>query len=141
MDLVILFIALVILFASLLGSVVTRRRPGPDGELDSPTADRAVGAEAPSGHDPPRPDLDLDDAELNQPSSGVGLAPRPGDAPSLEGIADRAGPEPDDATVAEIEEALARAVEVEQAEAVKPRFRDRLAKARSLLAGYVTSML
>ncbi|MBW3643677.1 MAG: signal recognition particle-docking protein FtsY [Actinobacteria bacterium] len=83
----------------------------------------------------------MEDAELSQPSSGVGLAPRPGDAPPLEGIGDVSGPEPDDATVAEIEEALAHAVEVEQAEAVRPRFRDRLAKARSLLAGYVTSVL
>ena len=145
MELVILFVALLILFASLLGSAVTWGRSRPDAELEpSPTdgaPDGATNGATTRGHDAPGPALDLDDAELNQPSSGVGLAPRPGDAPPLEGIGDAGGPQPDDATVAEIEEALARAVEVEQAEAVRPRFRDRLAKARSLLAGYVTSVL
>ena len=144
MDLVILFVALLILFASLLGSAVSRHHPGPEWEFES-DGNHDGGDQTTTDHDPGGgghdAGLDLDDAELNQPSSGVGLAPRPGDAPSVEGITDETGPEPDDATVAEIEEALARAVEVEQAEAVKPRFRDRLAKARSLLAGYVTSVL
>ncbi len=144
MDVVILFVALLILFASLLGSAVSRHHPGPEWEFE-PGGSHDAGDQATTDHDPRGgghdAGLDLDDAELNQPSSGVGLAPRPGDAPSVEGIADEVGPEPDDATVAEIEEALAHAVEVEQAEAVRPRFRDRLAKARSLLAGYVTSVL
>ena len=140
MDLVILFVALLILFVSLLGSAVTRGKPGPDWEFESPGADHHGddAVTAPAGD---HGVLDLDDVALNQPSSGVGLAPRPGEPPSLEGIGDLTGAEPDDATVAEIEEALAHAVEVEQAEAVKPRFRDRLAKARSLLAGYVSSVL
>jgi fused signal recognition particle receptor len=46
--------------------------------------------------------------------------------------------EVDEATVAEVEEALAP-VEVE-VEVVKPTLRDRLGKARGLLAGYVTSV-
>ena len=53
-----------------------------------------------------------------------------------------APPELDEATVAEVEEALAP-VEVEpevEVEVPKPTLRDRLGKARSLFAGYVTSV-
>src|SRR5690606_1460775 len=42
--------------------------------------------------------------------------------------------------VAEIEEALATAVELEQREALKPRFRDRLSRARGTIAGYLGSI-
>ena len=137
MEVVILFIALLVLIGSLLGVVVSRRR-GHGGDLLEPAPDPAV--DEGTGGTPAGETIDVDHADLNQPSSGVGVAPRPGDPPPLEDSGDGA-PEPDAATVAEIEEALAHAVELEQAEAVKPRFRDRLAKARSLLAGYVTSVL
>ncbi len=139
MEVVILIIALLVFFASLVAAYVPKRRPGDEDWLEPPPE---VGASKRASSVPPAPTrLDLDDADLNQPSSGVGVAPRPGEAPPAENVGDATGPEPDDATVAEIEEALAQAVEAEQAEAVKPRFRDRLAKARSLLAGYVTSIL
>ncbi|MGI9121077.1 MAG: signal recognition particle-docking protein FtsY [Acidimicrobiales bacterium] len=140
MEVVILLVALLVLLGSVLGVVASRLRPHRDDLLEPPSPSEGQNDQA----QPPPPaggGLDLDDAELNQPSSGVGLAPRPGEPSSLEEGGDVAVPEPDDATVAEIEEALARAVQEEQAEAVKPRFRDRLAKARSLLAGYVTSVL
>ncbi len=139
MEVVILLAALLVFFFSLLAAYVPKRRPGDEEGLEPPAPGPDGAAHAPAPPGPTR--LDLDDADLNQPSSGVGVAPRPGEAPSVEGLGDVGGPEPDDATVAEIEEALAQAVEAEQAEAVKPRFRDRLAKARSLLAGYVSSIL
>jgi fused signal recognition particle receptor len=69
----------------------------------------------------------------------VGVAPRPGEAPPEEADPD-VGVEPDHETVAEIEEALAP-VEAEEREAVRPGFRDRLTKARGLLAGYLGSVL
>ncbi|MGI8759368.1 MAG: signal recognition particle-docking protein FtsY [Acidimicrobiales bacterium] len=141
MEVVILLVALLVLFGSLLGVVYSRRRPD-RGEFLEPPPERPVeahGSEAAPGE--PDLELDLDEADLNQPSSGVGLAPRPDEPSPLEDAGAVDVPEPDAATVAEIEEALAHAVEVEQAEAVRPRFRDRLAKARSLLAGYVSSVL
>jgi fused signal recognition particle receptor len=139
MEVVILLIALVVLAGSVLGIVMSRGRPRQDDWLE-PVDDEAVMAGDAATHGG-EDSLDLDDAELNEPSSGVGLAPRPGEQPPVETDPDGADAGPDDATVAEIEEALAHAVEAEQAEAVKPRFRDRLAKARSLLAGYVGSVL
>ncbi len=138
MEVLILLIALFVLFGSVLGVVVSRRRPD-RGEYLEPAPERP--AEAHGSEPAPEQSHDLDEADLNTPSSGVGLAPRPGEPSPLEDAGAVDGPEPDAATVAEIEEALAHAVEVEQAEAVKPRFRDRLAKARSLLAGYVSSVL
>jgi fused signal recognition particle receptor len=135
---------LVILFAALLlggavvGFVVATRRPK-RGELLEPPPQPPVGEGGPVGSVSSK--LDLDDAGINEPSSGVGVAPRPGDVPPEETAPDAATPEPDSRTVEEIEEALARAVEEEQAEAVRPSFRDRLAKARGLLSGYLGSVL
>ncbi len=143
MEVLILLAALLVFLASLLAAYLPKSRPGDDW-LDPPAPvghGEGHGSSAPPTSLPPSAGPDLDDVDLNEPSSGVGIAPRPGEAPPAEDVADLGGPEPDDATVAEIEEALAQAVEAEQAEAVKPRFRDRLAKARSLLAGYVTSIL
>ncbi|HEV2766155.1 MAG TPA: signal recognition particle-docking protein FtsY [Acidimicrobiales bacterium] len=140
MDVVILIVALLILIASVVGIVDARRNPWPEEEpVAAPQAD--ADRRRPAPPDQADHGLDVDQAQLNQPSSGVGLAPRPGEPPPAEKAADAPEAEPDPATVAEIEEALAHAVEVEQAEGVKPRFRDRLAKARSLLAGYVSSVL
>ncbi|HVL03671.1 MAG TPA: signal recognition particle-docking protein FtsY [Acidimicrobiales bacterium] len=137
MEVVILLIALLVFFGSVLGMVVSRGRPRQDDSLDPVDHE----TEALDEHPVTIERLDLDEAELNEPSSGVGLAPRPGDPPPVEDTTDPVERGPDDATVAEIEEALARAVAAEQAEALKPRFRDRLAKARTLLAGYVGSVL
>ncbi|HEV2809418.1 MAG TPA: signal recognition particle-docking protein FtsY [Acidimicrobiales bacterium] len=137
MEVVILLIALLVFFGSVLGVVISRGRPRQDDSLDPVEHEPEVLDEPPVGKER----LNLDEAEMNEPSSGVGLAPRPGDPPPVEETTDAVEHGPDDATVAEIEEALARAVAAEQAEAVKPRFRDRLAKARTLLAGYVGSVL
>src|SRR3954471_22774736 len=68
--------------------------------------------------------------------------PPSADAPPIDVTDDitvEAPPELDDATVAEIEEALAEAPPA--APAVKPSFRDRLAKARGVFSGYVGSVL
>jgi fused signal recognition particle receptor len=71
----------------------------------------------------------------------------PGPAPSTRPTPPAPAKELDDATVAEIEEALAAApaaepeVEPEVVAPVRPSFRDRLAKARGLLSGYVSSVL
>ena len=108
---------LLVLAGVVIGFVAARRGP-----------DRRTTLEPPPER-PVEPPLDLDAAELNEPSSGVGVLGPEGEL------------EPDSRTVAEIEEALASAVEEQQAEAVRPRFRDRLTKARSLLAGYVGSVL
>src|SRR5207248_5988558 len=50
-------------------------------------------------------------------------------------------PEPDAETVAEIEQALADAVVEEQREILKPRFRDRIGRARSTISGYLGSIV
>ena len=125
----ILLVAVAVLASVVVGVVVARRRPG-RGELlePPPTEPRAPRRR------PPRPEPQGDD---DGPSSGVATAPRPGEAPPDETEADPdLVVEPDRETVAEIEEALAGAVTVE-----RPRFRDRLTKARSLLAGYWSSVL
>ena len=75
---------------------------------------------------PPRPEpvappSILDDLEANEPSSGVAIAPEP-------------DVEVEPETVEEIEEALAPVV------VTKPRFRDRLSKARGTLSGYLGSI-
>jgi fused signal recognition particle receptor len=75
--------------------------------------------------EPPPPDIDLTEMAMNEPSSGVATAV----------------PEPDPETVAEIEAALAEAVEEVQEEAVRPRFRDRLSRARGTISGYLGSIV
>jgi fused signal recognition particle receptor len=72
----------------------------------------------------------------------VELEPPPAETGATATAAPGAPPELDEATVAEVEEALAP-VEVEpevEVEVPKPTLRDRLGKARSLFAGYVTSV-
>jgi fused signal recognition particle receptor len=123
-------VAVLFVVALVVGFVSARRSPDP-GQLLEP---------------PPRlPDddaLDLDAADMNEASSGVALAPRPGEAPPVEEIPDAvAVPEPDAETVAEIEDALTGAVVEEQREAVRPRFRDRLGRARGTISGYLASIV
>jgi fused signal recognition particle receptor len=129
-ELVILLVAVAVLASVGLGFVVARRRPGRGELLEPPPTQRRP---------PRRPEPAGDD---DGPSSGVATAPRPGEAPLDETAADPdLVVEPDSETVAEIEEALAEAVTAEQLDLVRPRFRDRLGKARGLLAGYWTSVL
>lgn len=125
MEIVILLGVLSVLFLVFAGAVVVRRsrRDQSDEEILSlDTPPKANGAYAPTA-------LPVDDFEINEPSSGVALAPDPDLFPDLE-------------TVAEIEDALSQVtLEDEPAEITTPKFRDRLGKTRSLLSGYVTSML
>ena len=138
MEVVIVIAVVVLLLAGLTFGLMARRGSGGSGALDPPPAGGEVlpgRRRPPTGTGRPAP------ADPDEPSSGVGVAPRPGDVPQAEMEPEAAGVEPDGETVAEIEEALASAVEEEQAEAVRPRFRDRLTKARSLLSGYIGSVL
>jgi fused signal recognition particle receptor len=130
-ELVILVVAVAVLASVVVGVVAVRRRPR-RGELlePPPTEGRAPRRRPPR----PRPEPAGDD---DGPSSGVATAPRPGEAPLDETETDPdLVVEPDRETVAEIEEALSGAVTLE-----RPRFRDRLGKARSLLSGYWSSVL
>jgi fused signal recognition particle receptor len=79
--------------------------------------------------------------ELEPPAPPVTeeVPPPQADAPSVVDGTVEAPPELDEATVAEIEEALAEAPP--EAPPVKPSFRDRLAKARGVFSGYVGSVL
>lgn len=125
MEIVILLIVLSVAVVLVAGSVVVQRsRRGRSEEeiltLDSPPSPNDTGG--------PRP-LSVDDFDMNEPSSGIALAPEPELVPDIE-------------TVAEIEDALAQVTLEDELEAIAPpRFRDRLGKARGLLSGYVTSML
>ncbi len=125
MEIVILLIALSLVVLVTAGALVVRRsRRGRSDEeildLDTPPPTNGTGGLRP---------LPVDDFEMNEPSSGVALAPEPELTPDIE-------------TVAEIEDALAQVtLEDELAEIAAPRFRDRLGKARGLLSGYVVSML
>src|SRR4051812_34620957 len=123
---------IVVAFISALRSTGGTTPPGPP-----PAPPPPAPPEAPPDVD----EIDLDDADLNEPSSGVAVAPRPGEAPPAEDVPDALVPEPDAETVAEIEEALADAVVEEQREAVKPRFRDRIGRARGTIAGYLGSIV
>jgi fused signal recognition particle receptor len=127
----VIVLAVLVVIGVVAGFVVARRSPGSGTLLEPPPAPPKV---------PPAPPVDVDDLDLNEPSSGVGVAPRPGEAPPAEEVPEALVPEPDPATVAEIEEALAEAVVEEQKEAVRPRFRDRLGRARSTVSGYLSSI-
>ena len=133
MEIVIVVVAVLVVIGLVAGFVSARRGPDRGALLEPPPAPPIT---------PPEPVLDLDEADFNEPSSGVATAPRPGEAPPVEDVPDAvAVPEPDAATVAEIEEALAEAVADVQEEAVRPRFRDRLGRARSTIAGYLGSIV
>src|SRR5438067_1003208 len=110
--LLVVIVAVLLLGGLITGYISARRRSSGEGYLEPP---RARGVKT----------IDLDELEPNEPSSGVGVVV----------------PEPDEATVAEIEEALGAAVEEVQEEAVRPRFRDRLGRARSTIAGYLGSIV
>jgi fused signal recognition particle receptor len=114
MEIVILLLAIVVVAGATTAFVVARR---PDrGTLLEPPPTR------PEIQKPPEPTaLPVEELDLNEPSSGVAVAPEP-------------DVEVEPELVEEIEEALAPVVEE------KPRFRDRLTKTRSALAGYLTGI-
>ncbi len=125
MEIVILLIALSIVVLVMAGAFVVRRSRRGRSDEEVLNLDTAPPANGTGGLRP----LPVDDFEMNEPSSGVALAPEPELIPDIE-------------TVAEIEDALAQVtIEDELAEIAAPRFRDRLGKARGLLSGYVVSML
>ncbi|MEX2658518.1 MAG: signal recognition particle-docking protein FtsY [Acidimicrobiales bacterium] len=138
MEIVILLVVLAAVLVGSTAALVASRRGRDRGDLLEPPPEppvvippeRAGPTQAPDGA------TDVPDS-----SSGVGTLPPPGEAPDVEGDPDVLVPEPDEATVAEIEEALAEAEASIVEEAVKPRIRDRLTKTRSLFAGYFGSIL
>jgi len=134
---VVIAVVAVLLVAAIVAGVVLARR-GPDGGTLLEPPPPAPPAPPPS---PPPEETDLDEIDLNEPSSGVAVAPRPGEAPPAEDVPEALFPEPDAETVAEIERALAEAVVEEQREAVRPRFRDRIGRARGTIAGYLGSIV
>jgi fused signal recognition particle receptor len=122
MEIVILLLAIVVVAGATAAFVVARRGPGRGELLEPPPAPPIAKPVAPEA--PPvveEPVIDLDDLDANEPSSGVAVAPEP-----------EVLPEPE--LVEEIEEALAEVV------LEKPRFRDRLTKTRSALAGYLSGI-
>jgi fused signal recognition particle receptor len=131
-ELVIIAVAVAVLASVVVGVVVARRRPGRGELLEPPPTEQRSPRRRPPR---PRPEPAGDD---DGPSSGVATAPRPGEAPLDETADPDLVVEPDSETVAEIEEALAGAV---AEPLVRPSFRDRLSKARGLLAGYWSSVL
>jgi fused signal recognition particle receptor len=114
--LIVVVVGVLLLGALVVGFVSARRGPDRGTLLEPPPAPPPATS----------PSIALEDAELNEPSSGVAVV-----------VPD----EPDAETVAEIEEVLEQAVEEVQLEAVRPSFRDRLGRARSTISGYLGSIV
>ena len=129
MEIIILLVGILVVAAVVAGFVSARRGP-----------DRGTLLEPPPAHPIDAPTLPVEDLELNEPSSGVALAPKPGEPPPVEDVGDSIALEPPPETVEEIEDALAEVVIEEQREAVRPSFRDRLSKARGTISGYLGSV-
>ncbi len=126
-------LAVLVVAGVVVGFVAARRGPRRGELLEPPPA-----PDAPTRASRRPPAKPLPEPEVEGPSSGVSIAPRPGEAPVDEDDPDGAiAVEPDSETVAEIEEALATAVEAEQEELVRPRFRDRLTKARGVFSRFL----
>jgi fused signal recognition particle receptor len=119
MAIVIVVIAVLVVAGVFAGVVITRRKADRGAFLEPPPPPSA----------PPSRPLEIDDLEANEPSSGVGVLV----------------PEPDAETVAEIEEVLEHAVEEVAAdvaeEVARPRFRDRIGRARSTISGYLGAIV
>jgi fused signal recognition particle receptor len=113
MEIVILLFAIVVIAGATAGFVVARRGPDRGTVLEPPPQ--------PAPLEKPAVPPPVEDVEVNEPSSGVAVAPEP-----------EVLPEPE--TIQEIEEALAPVI------FEKPRFRDRLAKARGTISGYLGSV-
>src|SRR5688500_13585464 len=122
MEPILLVLILVVVLAGSVGAVAVSRRRSRGIELEPPPSARRPSATRPI--EPPRP----------------ASAPEASGGPT--GVAD-VEPDLSDAQVADIEAALAEAeAEAAVPEApAKPRFRDRLGKARSLFSGYLGSIL
>jgi fused signal recognition particle receptor len=116
MEIVIVVIALLVVAGVVAGFVSARRKPDRGSFLEPPS---------PAPASPSAPAAAVDVIEANEPSSGVGTVPD----------------EPDDETVAEIEEVLEHAAEELVEEAVRPKFRDRIGRARSTISGYLGSIV
>jgi fused signal recognition particle receptor len=117
MEIVLVVIAVLLVAGLVAGLVVARRRPARGSFLEPTPSSSPV---------PSVPPVPIDELEPNEPSSGVGVL-----------VPD----EPDAETVAEIEEVLEHAAEAVVEEAVRPRFRDRLGRARSTISGYLGSIV
>jgi fused signal recognition particle receptor len=114
MEIVIVVIAVLLVAGLAAGFVAARRKPDRGSFLEPPSASSRSSQ------------LSIDDLEANEPSSGVGvLVPE----------------EPDAETVAEIEEVLEHTAEAVVEEAARPRFRDRIGRARSTISGYLGSIV
>ena len=140
MEIVIVLALLLVVVGSVAGVAASRRRAGRV-ELEPPPPDGGVGTGvAPATEAGEGADGDRATTAGAGGGAGAGAAGEGGGA-----VAGTADPALDPALVEQLEEALAApepAPEVEAAPPpVKPRFRDRLAKARTLLAGYVGSVL
>jgi fused signal recognition particle receptor len=117
MEIVIVVIALLVVAGVVAGFVSARRKPDRGSFLEPPP---------PAPPSPSAPSAPVDVLEANEPSSGVGVI-----------VPD----EPDAETVAEIEEVLEHAAEELVEEAVRPKFRDRIGRARSTISGYLGSIV
>jgi fused signal recognition particle receptor len=117
MEIVIVVIALLVVAGVVAGFVSARRKPDRGSFLEPPP---------PAPPSPSAPSAPVDVLEANEPSSGVGVI-----------VPD----EPDAETVAEIEEVLEHAAEDLVEEAVRPKFRDRIGRARSTISGYLGSIV
>jgi fused signal recognition particle receptor len=114
MEIVIVVIAVLLVAGLVAGFVAARRKPDRGSFLEPPTPT------------PRSSRVSIDELEANEPSSGVGVL-----------VPD----EPDAETVAEIEEVLEQAAEAVVEEAARPRFRDRIGRARSTISGYLGSIV
>jgi fused signal recognition particle receptor len=117
MEIVIVVIALLVVAGVVAGFVSARHKPDRGTYLEPPP---------PAPPSPSAPAAPIDVLEANEPSSGVGVI-----------VPD----EPDAETVAEIEEVLEHAAEELVEEAVRPKFRDRIGRARSTISGYLGSIV
>jgi fused signal recognition particle receptor len=114
MEIVIVVIAVLLVAGLVAGFLAARRKPDRGSFLEPPTPA------------PRSSRVSIDELEANEPSSGVGVL-----------VPD----EPDAETVAEIEEVLEQAAEAVVEEAARPRFRDRIGRARSTISGYLGSIV
>ena len=136
---ILLAVVALVLVGSTVAFVALRRGRDRGGYLEPPP-ERPVIRRPEDRPPPPPPPPATDESDVPGRSSGVGTLPPPGEAPGLEDDPEVLVPEPDEATVAEIEQALAEAEAELVEEAVRPSFRDRLTRARGLFSDYFTSI-
>ena len=132
MEIVLVLLVVLAIMGTVVGVTVSRRRPrGLD--LEPPPTGRAPAPSRPK--EAPRPSVEAPPEVAEAPP-----APEVVEAPPEPGVG--APPAPEPGVVAEPEPAVVLEPGPEvPALPARPRFRDRLGKARSLLAGYVSSVL